>query len=449
MRFGILALLEIVLAVASASAQDMPPVGKDVDAREVVRRGNMVEHITPDMEDYDATAYTIAQIAATPDSDADKWYVSVITQKGCQPCKKLLEDWKTDPTLRAYAIPESAKDSWSHFTVYDYDDPLQSWRWKQSAKNPNPIKITAFPTIIVQPPRSGKYGKGSTVVLKYVYEGSPEKLHNAINGAIKAYVAKLERRAIQSQEAPLIGRGGFQTKETAADFADYERPIGQQQIPPPLALPLDVAPVVTPDAAIPSPARPGLIAALLQPEIVVLKDPEQELSDAQKQAIEEQVRAMQPESGRQYKRINRDVNKYGPQYGITPDEAPVVLQVEGKKVAQKMLARVPSGGEDDEDRGFIMTGVVGFLSLFMAVKSAIMFANFVKMIFWAVVILIGLLVLMIVVTMLRPRQPAGVYYAPGPAPIAPAQPAGSMSLNQQQIAEIAAAVAAAQAKPAS
>lgn len=451
MRLGMMALIELVLAVASVYGQQtMPPIGKDVDAREVVRRGDMIEHITPDMEDVDDTTYTIAQIAATPDSDLDKWYLSVITQKGCQPCKQLLKDWESNQTLRAYAVPESAKDSWSHFTVYDYDDPLQSWRWKQSAKNPNPIKISAFPTIIVQPPRSGKYGKPSTVVLKYVWEGSPEKLHTAINGAIKAYVAKLEQRrsieATKDSEAPLIGKGGFRAPETSADFA---KPHGQQQFPPPLALPLDTQPIVpSPPEQTPAPARQGLISALLAPEIVVLKDPEQELSEQQKQAIEEQVRAFQPTSGRPYKRINRDVNKFGQQYGVTPDEAPVVLQVEGKKVAQKALARVPNGDErDDSEKGFVVSGVLMLLSGVMGYGTALMIGKLLNFVFWVVVILVGLLILVIVIAMLRTRQPAMYYPQPAPGPVAPPQPAGGVSLTKQQIAEIAAAVNAAQAKP--
>jgi len=430
----LLALCELLLAIASASGQTTAPIGKDVDAREVVRRGDLVEHVTDDIRDVDPQTATIAQIAATPDSDLDKWYLSVITQKGCPPCKALIKDWETNQTLRAYAVPESAKDSWSHFTVYDYDDPLQSWRWKQSAKNPNPIKITAFPTIIVQPPRSGKYGKPSTVVLKYVYEGSPEKLHAAINGSIKQYVQKLERRSIQADEAPLIGRGGYRAKETAADF---DRLIGQQQVPP-LILPFDSVPqpAVTPEA----PPRPGLISALLAPEIVVLKDPEQELSEAQKQAIEEQVRSLQPATGRQYKRINRDVNKFGPQYGVTPDEAPVVLQVEGKKVAQKVLARVPNGDDrDDSDKGFVVSGVLMLLSGVMGYGTALMIGKILSFVFWVVVLLVGLLVLVIVVAMLRPRTPVFQTaelrsYEPPP-------------LTPEQLAQITAAVAAGQPKP--
>ncbi len=426
-------LLGLALFPAAAFAQ-VEPLGKNVDAREVVRRGDLVQHVTEDAEDVDPTTYTIGQIAATPDTDIDKWFLTVIGQKGCVPCKKLMEDWKTNATLRAYAVPESAKDSWAHFTYYDYDDPLQSWRWKQSAKNPNPIKITAFPTILLQPPRSGKYGKPTTVVYKAVYE-SAENFHQGVNSAIKQYVQKLERRSsgppsVQERiERPLIG--GFRAEETAADFdpfRSHSTTIGQQQIPP-LVLPLDTQPpAVTPDLP-ESPAGPvrNLISALGQTEIVVLLDKEQDLTPQQTRAIDDQVKALQPAKGKPHKVIKRDVSQYGKAYGVSPDEAPVVLQMDGKKVAQKLVARVPNGDEENrESMGFLFM----VLTMFMGGGTALLILPLIKFVFWMMVLfVVGIVVVVLLATLSR-RQAAPVA-APGPT-----------------AEQIAAAMIALQAKPA-
>ena len=86
--------------------------------------------------------------------------------------------------LKALADPHDPKKSWSHFNVYDAQDRSQSFRFEK-------IRIAAYPTILVQPPRSKKYGEPSTVVFQGTYGGDPRKLATEITTAIRRYLARL------------------------------------------------------------------------------------------------------------------------------------------------------------------------------------------------------------------------------------------------------------------
>lgn len=86
--------------------------------------------------------------------------------------------------LLALANPSDPKQSWSHFNVYDREDQSQAFRFQK-------IQVTRFPTILVQPPRTGKYGEPETLVFQKVYGGEPSVLAKEIVEAIRNYVAKV------------------------------------------------------------------------------------------------------------------------------------------------------------------------------------------------------------------------------------------------------------------
>ena len=88
--------------------------------------------------------------------------------KGRAPCEKLKRDWATNEWLLALANPSDSKRSWAHYNFYDKDDKSPKSRWEK-------VKITAYPTIIIQPPRSEIYGDPATVVFQKVYQGDPER----------------------------------------------------------------------------------------------------------------------------------------------------------------------------------------------------------------------------------------------------------------------------------
>jgi hypothetical protein len=187
-------LLLIVATCGSASAQT---TGPEVDQAEVLRLGNMVQVVGDGLR---ASPETDAYVAAMgpPASDADKWFISVLSMKGCAGCEKLKKEWATNSWLLALANPTEPKQSWAHYAVYDKDDRSQAFRFEN-------IKVTAYPTILVQPPRSGRYGEASTVVYQGVYGGDPEKLARDITQAIRQYVTKLQTVPVRGGEHGQVG----------------------------------------------------------------------------------------------------------------------------------------------------------------------------------------------------------------------------------------------------
>ncbi len=171
------AIAASVLLTAAALAQ---PV--EVDQAEVMRMGDLVQHIDGIRSD---GADSFVEAMAPPATDADKWHISVLSMQGCPACQKLKADWATNPWLLALANPNDPKQSWSHYNVYMREDRSQAFRFER-------LKVTAFPTIVVQPPRSGRYGDARTVVFQAAYGGDPERLARDITTAIRRYVAKFE-----------------------------------------------------------------------------------------------------------------------------------------------------------------------------------------------------------------------------------------------------------------
>lgn len=190
-------ILSVLLIVSVGHTAGAQTSGPEVDQAEVLRLGDMVQVVGDGLR---ASPDTDAYVAAMrpPASDADKWFISVLSMKGCAGCEKLKRDWATDPWLLALANPADPKQSWSHYTVYDKDDQSQAFRFEN-------IKVTAYPTILVQPPRSGRYGEASTVVFQKVYGGDPEALARDITQAIRQYVSKLQPAPVRGGEHGQVG----------------------------------------------------------------------------------------------------------------------------------------------------------------------------------------------------------------------------------------------------
>lgn len=181
MRYLMVAVLALAGGESSLIAQDDPP---QVDQAEVMRLGDTVQHVGNHTQ---GEAYADAFVAAMspPESDADKWFISVLSMQRCAACERLKREWATNEWLLALGNPADPDNSWAHYTVYDKDDESQAYRFEN-------IEVTAYPTILVQPPRSGRYGDASTVVYQGVYQGDPERLARAISSAIRRYIARLQ-----------------------------------------------------------------------------------------------------------------------------------------------------------------------------------------------------------------------------------------------------------------
>jgi hypothetical protein len=167
----------------------------EVERDAVVRLGNMVQRLGVDgiaADEVDA----FVEAVAPPADDSGKWFIYIVTMQGCQPCAKLKRDWASSQDLQAFAKPSDASNSWAHFTTYDKDDETQAWRFKN-------IKISSYPTIIIQPPRSGTFGDPKTVVFqKAGYDGDPKKLAQAMSSAIRRYSASLPKKGTAQRTPP-------------------------------------------------------------------------------------------------------------------------------------------------------------------------------------------------------------------------------------------------------
>jgi hypothetical protein len=181
-----MAIVALLLLVPGAVGQE-----PEVDTAEVLRLGNMVQHVDGIGSD---PADSFVEAMGPPASDADKWYISVLSMQGCPACQKLKGDWTTNQWLLALADPSDPKKSWAHYNIYLREDRSQAFRFEN-------IKVTAYPTVLVQPPRNGRYGEPKTVVFQGTYGGDPERLARQITEAIRRYVAKFE--AAQPAHAPV------------------------------------------------------------------------------------------------------------------------------------------------------------------------------------------------------------------------------------------------------
>lgn len=177
MKRWLLTMIAAWLAVSPAWGQEV-----EVDRAEVLRLGDMVQHVDGVGSDPEAL---FVEAMGPPASDADKWFISVLTMQGCAPCVKLKADWASNSWLLALADPNDPKKSWAHYNVYAREDQSQAFRFQK-------LNVEAYPTILVQPPRSKRYGDPTTVVFQGTYGGDPEKLARQITAAIRQYVAKLE-----------------------------------------------------------------------------------------------------------------------------------------------------------------------------------------------------------------------------------------------------------------
>lgn len=169
----------LLFAAVAAAAAPQP----EIDSAEIMRLGDMVQHVGGGIRQEPTDRFVEAM--AVPASDADRWFISVLTMQGCAPCEKLKAAWQSDEWLRSLADPHDPRKSWAHLTWYSREDKSQAFRFEN-------LKVSSYPTIIVQPPRTGRYGDPSTVVYQGGYGGDPEKLARQITDAIKLYVQKCE-----------------------------------------------------------------------------------------------------------------------------------------------------------------------------------------------------------------------------------------------------------------
>lgn len=226
---------------------------------EILRMGNRVKEIGTGHGGV-SQLFALA-VAAPPPDDSYKWYITVITTKGCAACESLLNDFAHNDELRAFANREDFTQSWSHFNVFSAEDQTQKFRWAK-------IKVTKYPVLIVQPPLNKKFGNPKTVVMQNEgYDGDAAALAEKIRRSIRYYVERMQVQGIQP--------GGMEAaaEEPTAGADPKFPPAAEIGIDPPFEIPqlpvvprtpgpdsriLPVGPPKTPDDSSLLPSFPSL-----------------------------------------------------------------------------------------------------------------------------------------------------------------------------------------------
>lgn len=197
-RFVFLLMLAVTAGVNAG-----PP---EVDRDEVLRRGDMVTKAGDGL--FRGGNDAVNDALAIPADDSDKWFITLITSPGCQPCERLRADWQTKPELMAFANPHDAKKSWAHFNIYSLQDKTQEWRFKN-------ITVKGTPTVLIQPPRNGQFGDPTVTVWQFSgYDGDSKKLATAMRDKIVAYAKRVSAwrpmngRPAEDDGVPTGGFGG-------------------------------------------------------------------------------------------------------------------------------------------------------------------------------------------------------------------------------------------------
>ena len=255
MRAICLAILALCPLVAwSAELRDVPEQAR----AEVVRRGDFVVHTLQ----RSAAAAEFGDVIGLPADDSHKWFISVITSKDSPYSDKLRSDLAADPYLTCWVNVKEPGSSWAHYHEYSAQDATQAHRWKA-------IQIAGYPTILVQPPLSGRYGDPQTVVLQVTgYDGKSKALSDLLAATIRRYVQAVPPKAA----SPAVPNRGMQAGPE--DRGAGQLPIGADPpftLPttpatpsPNVVLPLPVAPApASPTPAMPSQDLWSLLTALL------------------------------------------------------------------------------------------------------------------------------------------------------------------------------------------
>src|SRR6218665_3643616 len=184
-RIGMLAAM---LAVCASALAQVP----EVDTDSVLRRGNHVERIGGHQQSaYDAA---VDGVTGPPADDSGKWFITIITQRGCVPCAKLKAAWAKSAELLAFARPGDTANSWAHYNEYEAENRYHEWFTRG-------IAVKGYPTILIQPPATGKYGDARFPIYQATgFDGDAAKLASSFTAKIKGHLRTLNQHGALPHE---------------------------------------------------------------------------------------------------------------------------------------------------------------------------------------------------------------------------------------------------------
>jgi len=278
-------LLSLILLAAPPNGQapaNVPaPMGDrepEVDTAFVWRMGDTVQLVGDGHREGPTDEFVTAM--GPPANDANKWFISVITSRGCSHCARLKADWQSSPELLAFGNPGDAKASWAHLNFYSYEDKSQAFRWEK-------IKVTAFPTILIQPPRDGSYGNPATVVGQPVGYSTAPKLSAEMTAWFKAYLSKYHEKK-RADLGPV--KGGIGQIGTDPPWAPQPKVEPAPSPFLPNAFPFPIEPPKPPVAPVAPPAEPKPDSLVDGSEVLVITNDASQVDDPQIQRFLKRIR---------------------------------------------------------------------------------------------------------------------------------------------------------------
>ena len=164
---------------AFGQSSDVP----EVAAWEIQRRGAHVEMTGQRRGGIMAAAFS------PPENDDEKWFVTLIIKSGSIESEKMRSMLASDPDIRAWVDAGDSQRSTTHYQVRNVDDVTQA-DWLAGLRPA--IARSGLPLVVLQPPRSGKFGDAKTIVKLFPGVCSGRELSVKFRDAVIAYVQSLE-----------------------------------------------------------------------------------------------------------------------------------------------------------------------------------------------------------------------------------------------------------------
>ena len=155
----------------------------EVAAWEIQRRGAHVEMTGQRRGGMMAAAFS------PPENDDEKWFVTLIIKSGSIESEKMRSMLASDPEIRAWVDAGDSQRSTTHYQVRNVDDVTQA-DWLLGLRPA--IARSGLPLVVLQPPRSGKFGDAKTIVKLFPGVCSGRELSVKFRDAVIAYVHSLE-----------------------------------------------------------------------------------------------------------------------------------------------------------------------------------------------------------------------------------------------------------------
>ena len=265
MKTLLLSMVGLLSAAAFMAAQekDVP----DAARREIERRGCLVQKI--DGQIGDNTADVLAEALAVPEDDSHKFTLTILygAHRNAQLDRlkehllsaKELEPWVRckDRGKGSYDVA-STGESHLHCRFDQHKNPFVPDQWSG-------IKVIDYPTLLLQPPRSGQWGQPDTAINQRTgYDGNPAKLAEWLKASIGKYVLAYSRTPeYHAARAARTSAGHEQSRRYPAPF-----PVPPKELPqgaePASPFPQDLVPVE------PEPARFPILNWLIGSGVLAL-----------------------------------------------------------------------------------------------------------------------------------------------------------------------------------